>query len=141
LNMYDLQRNTLETLLNKIIIEEEAKRRGISVEELRQALTAHVTVTPDEVADAYANAAGRTPVGIPDGSDIREQIKASLLAQKRGDAFRTAVTELRANLSVDILLPPPPPLRLAVANSGPTRGASKAPLTVVEFADFECPYC
>jgi SurA-like N-terminal domain len=41
-NMYELQRNMLETLLNKIVIEEEAKRRGISVEELRVAFTAHV---------------------------------------------------------------------------------------------------
>jgi protein-disulfide isomerase len=140
-NMYDLERNTLETLLNKIVIEEEAKRRRISVEELRQALTAHVTVRPDEVEDAYANAVSRTPVGIPDGSDIREQIKTSLLAQKRADAFRSAVTELRAALSVDILLQPPPPLRLSVTGSGPTRGKPNAPLTIVEFADFECPYC
>jgi protein-disulfide isomerase len=140
-NMYDIQRNMLETLLNKIVIEEEAKRRGVSVEELRQALTAHVTVTPDEVADAYASAAGRAPVGIPDGSDIREQIKTSLLAQRRADAFRSAVATLRANLSVDILLQPPPPLRLSITSSGPTRGTPKAPLTIVEFADFECPYC
>jgi protein-disulfide isomerase len=141
LNMYDLQRNMLETLLTKIVIEEEAQRRGVSVEQLRQALTADVTVSPDEVADAYANAASRTPVGIPDGSDVREQIKTSLLAQKRANAFRSAVTELRAALSVDILLQPPPPLRLGVTGSGPAWGKSDAPLTIVEFADFECPYC
>ena len=140
-NMYDLQRNMLETLLNKIVVEEEAKRRGVSVEELRQSLTAHVTVTADEVADAYANAASRTPVGIPDGTDVREQIKSSILAQKRADAFRTAVTELRAAQSVDIRLQTPPPLRLGVTASGPTRGTANAPLTIVEFADFECPYC
>jgi protein-disulfide isomerase len=141
LNMYDLQRNMLETLVNKIVVEEEAGRRGMSVEELRQSLTAHVTVTVDEVADAYANAVSRTPIGIPDGSDVREQIKTSLLAQRRADAFRSAVTALRLALPVDILMQPPSPLRLSVTGSGPTRGNANAPLNIVEFADFECPYC
>jgi hypothetical protein len=67
-NIYDLQRNMLETLVQKLVVEEEAKTRGISVEELRQLLTAHISVTPDEVADAYASAASRTPTGIPDGN-------------------------------------------------------------------------
>jgi protein-disulfide isomerase len=140
-NMYALQRNVLETLLNKIVVEEEAKRRGITVEELRQEFMADVAVTPDEVADAYASAAMRAPGGIPDGTDIREQIKTSLLAQKRADAFRSSVTELRAHVPVEILLQEPAPLRVSVGNSGPTRGTPNAPLTIVEFADFECPYC
>lgn len=140
-NIYDLQRNMLETLVQKLVVEEEAKTRGISVEELRQLLTAHISVTPDEVADAYASAASRTPTGIPDGTDIREQIKNSILAQRRTEAFRSAVAELRAKVPFQVLLTPPAPLRVSVAASGPKRGTANSSLTIVEFADFECPYC
>jgi protein-disulfide isomerase len=42
----------------------------------------------------------------------------------------------QANLKLD--LPQP---RIQVAAEGPTRGPKDAPVTIVEFSDFECPYC
>jgi protein-disulfide isomerase len=74
-------------------------------------------------------------------TDIREQIKNSILAQRRTEAFRSAVAELRAKVPFQVLLTPPAPLRVSVAASGPKRGTANSSLTIVEFADFECPYC
>jgi len=42
----------------------------------------------------------------------------------------------QANLKMD--LPQP---RVQVAAEGPARGPKDAPVTIVEFSDFECPYC
>ena len=140
-NMYELQRNMLETLINKTVIESEAKRRGITPDEFRQSVTAEVMVTDTEIQDAYARAAGRSPLGIPGDAELKEQIKVNLLAQKRMDAFRKAVAELRANSATEVYLKAPEPLRMVVPTNGPSRGNPGAALTIVEFADFECPYC
>lgn len=50
------------------------------------------------------------------------------------------VTKLREAASVRLLLQPPR-ITVPVSNAMATRGPSSAPVTIVEFSDFECPYC
>lgn len=61
----------------------------------------------------------------------------------RLEALEKQVAEL--NTLLRALLPPPPieqvtPFALNIANA-PTKGSSAAKIAVVEFSDFECPYC
>ena len=48
------------------------------------------------------------------------------------------VDRLKKELNVEVNLKPP---RVEVAAEGPSKGPSSAPVTIVEFSDFECPYC
>jgi len=48
------------------------------------------------------------------------------------------VQRLRTEAHVEILLVPP---RIAVTGNGPSRGPGNAAVTIVEFSDFQCPYC
>jgi protein-disulfide isomerase len=62
-----------------------------------------------------------------------------LRSLKINQAEAELVRELRKQASVEILLEPP---RLDVeVGDAPRKGPANAPVTIVEFSDFQCPYC
>jgi protein-disulfide isomerase len=69
---------------------------------------------------------------------VAAQIKSYLEQQNqqkaRGDYFKT----LEAKYKVDYKLEP---IRVDVAATGPAKGPANAPVTIVEFSDFQCPFC
>src|SRR5262245_35971959 len=75
--IYEMRSRSLETLINKFLLEEEATRRGISLEELRRQVIAGVKVEEKEVEDAYNNNLSR--FGTPPFSELeaRERIRAT----------------------------------------------------------------
>ena len=135
---YQLRSQAVEVLIGRTLIEKEAKARGVSPEALDQAeVVAKAVVTDDEVKTAYANNKARF-ASVPEAAAL-EQVKAALLQQRQTER-RTAYTrELRARYDVRVLIEPyRVPVELAQA---PVRGNPKATVTVVEFSDFQCPYC
>ncbi len=136
---YELRRNALDNLVAQKLIDAEAARRGFTIDELQQAVVHDVTVSEDEIDEAIARgAAGASFGGIP--GQI-EYLRLSLKGQKQQVALHEYFAELMAGASLDIYLTAPEPLRLPVSDSGPSRGNPEARVTIVEFADFQCPYC
>ncbi|MBF0614623.1 MAG: DsbA family protein [Magnetococcales bacterium] len=73
------------------------------------------------------------------GEGLDEQIKEHLSDEARKDAEGKVLAKLLQQYAPEILLKAP---RFTV--TGPedlAKGESKAPVTIVEFSDFECPYC
>jgi predicted DsbA family dithiol-disulfide isomerase len=67
------------------------------------------------------------------------QLREYLMNQERTMYRNMLIRPLRKTFGVKVLLEP---LRTDVASAGfPTRGPANAPITIVEFADFECPHC
>ncbi|MPY89422.1 MAG: thioredoxin domain-containing protein [Luteitalea sp.] len=138
---YDLRKEQLEALIAERLIAAEAKRRGVTVEELeQQEIDAKLTPpTDDEVAAVFEKYKSQAQ-GNPDG--LKAFIRGRLQEQQREARRRAYVSTLEENATVDRRLTPPEPRRASLeVDDAPVRGAASAPVTVVEFTDFHCPFC
>ena len=137
--IYALRKAALENLVARTILELEAARRNISVAELRKQLTeGKVEVTAAEVEQNYAEHAQVFGTMSPD--EAKERLRLDLESSARMQKYRERLAGLRQSAKIELLLEEP---RLPAINSlnAPSLGRETARVVIIEFADFECPYC
>jgi protein-disulfide isomerase len=139
--LYDGRRGALSQLVSEILITEAAKGTGLSAEAFEEAEISRRAraVTEAEVESFYkTNAAemgGRT------FETAAPLIHRFLEEQYRSTARQALVAELmKKGPAVRVLLEAPRHT-VTVEPGDPSRGSRSAPVTVVEFSDFQCPYC
>ncbi len=131
-----LEEKTRE-LVGRRVLELEASLRRIDPQQLFREIDGNVPEpTQEEVDEVWESNKDR----IKDPKEqVEPQIRQYLKRQKSQQAFAEFVSSLVEKFDVKYQLEP---LRFAVAADGfPSRGPADAPVTVVEFSDFECPYC
>lgn len=139
--LYQNRRNMLDQVVGEILIENAAKAANLSVEAyLAQDSAKRATqVTEAEVLQFFeANrdrAQGRTL------EQLRGQIKEFLEGQRTQQARAQLVQELKASGAAVKVMLDPPRYTVAVAANDPVRGVATAPVTIVEFSDYQCPFC
>jgi protein-disulfide isomerase len=139
--IYELKRKQLDALIAQRLLAQEAARRGISVAALLDAeVTAKVgLVTEQEVEASYQANKARLR---GEEAAVREQIRARLQQQTLAAQSARFVESLRSKATIRDRLQAPPVVRLDVPVDGaPVRGSAEAPVTLVEFSDFHCPFC
>lgn len=135
---YQVKKNALDDAINKKLLELEAKKKGITTEELlKQEVDAKVQPPSDaELQGFYV--AQKDRLGKP-FSEVKEQLRQSYVQAETQQRRQDYMKELRERNNVAILLAPP---RVQVAyDRARLRGNPKAAVTIVEFSDYECPYC
>src|SRR6266851_1455880 len=119
--LYDVRRNAVEQYVTKRLLEDEAKAKGLTLEQwFDKDLLGMIAAPSDEEMKKFY-----------------EQSKQ----QKGRDQLAKVVEDLKAKHGVQITLAQPNLPRVEVAATGPSRGPENAPVTIVEFSDFQCPYC
>ena len=139
--IYTLKRQRVEALIRDRLLAQEAKRRRVSVQAMLDTeVTAKVgLVTEQEVEQFYQANKSRFP---GEEAQAREQIRNGLQGQKLAVKREEFVRSLLAKANVVMHLPTPPVTRVEVAIDGaPAKGPATAPVTIVEFSDFHCPFC
>jgi protein-disulfide isomerase len=136
--MYEVRRNGVEELISGYLLEQAAKARGLTGDQLlKQEIDSKVgKVTDKEVEDFYAanHARIRKPL-----QEVRPQILNYLQQNKLTEARRAYLKGLRDKAQVKVYLTPPV---VEVSTEGaPFKGPQSAPITIVEFSDFQCSYC
>ena len=136
---YDIKRKALDALIEQKILENAAKAKGLTTDQLlKQEVDARVKDPSDDVIQGfYLAQSGRLNRPLDDALKVqlRESIKQAQSRQLRDDYIKS----LRADNKVVVLLSPP---RVQVAyDPKRLRGNAKAPVMIVEFSDYQCPYC
>ena len=138
---YEIRRQQLDELIANRLLADEAKRRGVPADALiKTEVTDKVAaVTDKDLAKFIEDNRSRLRA---DPATLVPQIRKYLEAQ-REDARRQAfLDELKTKAKVEVLLSAPARFRAPIDLAGaPVRGPQQAPVTIVEFSDFHCPYC
>ncbi len=136
---YEARRAALDALIAEELLKKEASRRRLDVDALLKAEVEAKAgpVTPEQVEAQWTAVRGR--LGSRSEAEGRQLVEENLRQQRLAERRIAFVKELWARAGVTTRLAPP---RFEVAvGDAPSRGPKDAPVTIVEFADFECPYC
>ncbi len=135
---YEVKSKALENLVNQKLLEAEAKKKGIPTEKvLAQEVDAKVP-EPSEAELKALYIVQKQQLGKP-FDELRPQLQQLLKKSKIQEAREDYYKRLREQAGVFIFLQKP---RVQVAyDPARLRGDPKAPVVIVEFSDFQCPYC
>jgi protein-disulfide isomerase len=138
--LYAIRKVALDNLIAARLLEAEARSQGISIEEVRERLThGEIKVSRAEVEEAYTQNASFFASMSPD--EARERLRLDLENQSRMRRYRAGIEELRRKWPVVISLPAAPGMVAELDDGSPAKGPAEAAVTIIEFSDFECPFC
>lgn len=137
-DIFELRRKHLEAMVLENLLNQEASKVGKTEEQFLKDLEEKLAppITDEEVAQIYE--ANKERAGGRSLEEVKPMIVGQLRQQKAQDAIVGYLEKLKSDAKVKLMLPEP---RVNVAATGPSKGPAGAQVTIVEFSDFQCPYC
>jgi protein-disulfide isomerase len=127
----------MEAAIQRELVNQEAAARGVEPEALLQELYSDLPQPTKEEIDAFYESR-KAQINRPQ-EEVQEQIVSYLSQQSRQQTYETFLKELRGRYEVRRFLEP---MRIEIAAAdAPALGPASAPVTIIEFSDFQCPYC
>jgi protein-disulfide isomerase len=135
---YEIKKQALDSYVEDELLANEAKAQGLTTEALlKREVDSKIPQPTDDAVRAYFVAQPNLQ-GRPFDA-IKEQLRHALRQALIGRARNDYIASLRSKADVQVFLEPP---RFKVSYEAERlRGDPHAPVTIVEFSDFQCPFC
>jgi protein-disulfide isomerase len=139
---YQARRQVIDQLMFKELVTAKAKEKGVSEEQWMQGeIDAKVKPPSDqEIAEFFE----KNKEGMPPGTTIdmvKPRIIDYMTRDQKGTLVRALFDDLKKQAGAEVLLAAPKKPKKEVEAKGPARGPEGAKVTIVEFSDFQCPFC
>lgn len=139
--LYDGRRAALDAIVAEMLIAEAAKGKNITPEAYA---TAEITRRIKPVTDADVVSFYQGNVNQMQGRPLDAMsapIKQYLTERSQEAAREDLLAELRKSGPAVSVLFDAPRIQVDIAATDPSLGSPSAPVTLVEFSDFQCPFC
>lgn len=142
--IYRLKKQRLDQMVADLLLYKEAQALGISVQDLvsDEVLSKTPMVTDAEVDGYLEENRGRMADWKGTEEELKDRVRTYLQQQRNLQAVMKFSKSLESKYGVVVHLkePSPPRTRVDLAGS-PSLGPADAPVTIVEFSDYQCPAC
>jgi protein-disulfide isomerase len=135
---YEVKKGVLDNIIQQKLLDDAAKKKGLTAEQfLAQEVDAKVPEPSEaEMQGYYLAVRDKTKSTFAElQPQLKQAVKQGLVQQARQDYLK----KLRQDAAVVVELDAP---RVNVSpDPARVRGNANAPVTIVEFSDYQCPYC
>ncbi|HYD39969.1 MAG TPA: DsbA family protein [Anaeromyxobacter sp.] len=141
--VYQAKLGAIEKIVNEKIFTEMGKEKGITADQAReqkyQEFVDKQPMPSEEEQRAYYDQKQREQNGqLGPFEEMQPQVVQRMRMEAAGPSAQAWYEDYKKQKGYKLLLEP---FRQKVDASGPSKGNAKAPITIVEFSDFQCPYC
>ena len=139
--LYDTRRRALDIVIGERLIERETVARAMTREALLAAeLPSRTLPVSDEEIDLIYER-NKDRFGGRTAEEMRPEIRVMMEEQRPLQALHAYMNELRLAAGDVVVLLDPPRQDVETSADDAVRGPADAPIQLVEFSDFDCPYC
>jgi protein-disulfide isomerase/CRISPR/Cas system endoribonuclease Cas6 (RAMP superfamily) len=141
LSAYQVERKKTEQMVDDLLLLAEANRRNVAPEEIIRGEISEKIHRPTEaeVAKFYSDNKARIT---GDLDSVRNQLITYLQDEEQQRLEKALSERLRKSADIRWLISEPPqPIQMVSVDDDPSRGDVNAPVTIIEFTDFQCPAC
>ncbi len=137
---YEALKDGLDEMIAEELVKQEAKDRNMSVDALEKAEVEDKVKAPTDAEiqkvydDNKAQLQGKTL------DEVKPQIVQYIDGQRKQERLATFIEELKQKHKTTIALKAPV-IDVATAGRPERGGGPKAPITIIEFSDYQCPFC
>jgi protein-disulfide isomerase len=138
--LFEIKFNKLKTILLQRYMDKDSRKKGLSNDEfLEKYISKDVKISEKEI-EAFIKDQNIPAEHI--NPQVREKIRGYLEMERKKEAVDKWLSEQTAKTPVEIYVQKPrrPSFPVEVGNA-PFAGGKDAKVTIVEFSDFQCPFC
>ena len=139
-DLYNARKAAVDEVILDRALGADAKAKNVTVDQLlKEKVAAKVAPVTDAEVSAYVET-NKARMGGKTLEQVSGQVKSYLTQQKETEARDGILKEIKSSANVRITLDAPR-AEIKLAANDPIKGPKDAKVTVVEYSDFQCPFC